>query len=206
MGTHSRVYRAGYAAAYRLGFTPWEHHGKVARASVERLLDREAAGRPYPPGRVLDLGCGRGQYAALLAGRGWEVVGVDNVPHAVEAAALRVPDATFLVADVTDLAATVPGRFDLFLDAGCFQGLTPGERLAAGRGVAALATAGATLLVLAFQPTWMRSAVGGVSREEIETAFPSWEMVSIDPADTRGLGWPLTRTAPQWYRLRRSGS
>src|SRR4051794_3548471 len=28
-------------------------------------------------------------------------------------------------------------------------------------------------------------------------------MLSGDPAETAGLGWPLSKTAPQWYRLRR---
>ena len=32
-----------------------------------------------------------------------------------------------------------------------------------------------------------------------------WEAVGIDyvPADTAGLGWPMNKTAPRWYRLRR---
>ncbi|HEX6485741.1 MAG TPA: hypothetical protein VF012_03455 [Nocardioidaceae bacterium] len=72
-----------------------------------------------------------------------------------------------------------------------------------GRGVSALANPGATLLMLEVQATRMRSVVGGVTRAEVEHAFPGWEMLSVEHADTAGLGWPLTRTAPQWYRLRR---
>ncbi len=68
-------------------------------------------------------------------------------------------------------------------------------------GASALANPGATLLMLAFQPTMLRF-VGGVSRADVEAAFPGWEMLSVEPADTTGLGWPLTKTAPQWYRLR----
>jgi hypothetical protein len=56
--------------------------------------------------------------------------------------------------------------------------------------------------MLAFQPTRMRSLAGRVSRAEVEAAFPGWEMLSVDPAPTTGLGWPLNKTAPQWYRLR----
>lgn len=33
--------------------------------------------------------------------------------------------------------------------------------------------------------------------------IPGWHMISVEPAETKGLGWPLTKTAPQWYRLRR---
>ena len=95
------------------------------------------------------------------------------------------------------------GRFDFFLDVGCFQGLSSEQRFAEGRGVSALANPDATLLMLAFQPTRARSVVGGVSRAEVETAFAGWGMLSVEPAETAGLGWPLTKTAPQWYRLRR---
>jgi SAM-dependent methyltransferase len=192
-----------YALAYRLGLTPWERYGPAAAASIDALLDREEAGRRRPLGRALDLGCGRGQYTPDLARRGWEAVGVDNVPRAIDAANRKgVSGATFVVGDVTDLAPADLGTFDFFFDVGCFQGLRSEQRLAVGRGVSALANPGATLLMLAFQATWMRSVVEGVSRAEVEAAFPGWETLSVEPADTAGLGWPLNKTAPQWYRLR----
>jgi SAM-dependent methyltransferase len=193
-----------YAFAYRLGLTPWERYGSAAAASVGALLDREEAERARPLGRALDLGCGRGQYTPELARRGWEAVGIDNIPHAIDAAnAKDVAGATFVVGDVTDLAQDDLGTFDFFFDVGCFQGLNPEQRLAEGRGVSALANPDATLLMLEFQATRFRSLVGGVTRAEVEAAFPGWEMLSVEPAETRGLGWPLTKTTPQWYRLRR---
>ena len=194
----------GYALAYRLGITPWERYGKAAAASIAALLDREEAERSRPLGRALDLGCGRGQYTPELARRGWEAVGIDNVPRAIEAANRRgVAGATFVVGDVTDLASADLGTFDFFFDVGCFQGLSAEQRLGEGRGVSALANPGATLLMLEFQPTSMRSVAGGVTRAEVEAAFPGWEMLSVELAETAGLGWPLNKTAPQWYRLRR---
>jgi SAM-dependent methyltransferase len=193
-----------YAFAYRLGLAPWERYGPAAAASIGALLDREEAERSRPLGRALDLGCGRGQYTPELARRGWEAVGVDNIPHAIDAAnAKGVSGATFVVGDVTDLAQQDLGTFDFFFDVGCFQGLNPEQRLAEGRGVSALANPSATLLMLEFQATRFRSLVGGVTRAEVEAAFRGWEMVSVEPAETRGLGWPLTKTRPQWYRLRR---
>ena len=193
-----------YALTYRFGLTPWERYGRAAAASIGGLLDREEAERARPLGRALDLGCGRGQKTHELARRGWEAVGIDNIPRAIDAANRKgVSGASFVVGDVTDLASADLGTFDFFLEAGCFQGLSSEQRLAEGRGVSALADPGATLLVLAFQPTRVRSVVGGVSREDIEVAFPGWAMLSVEPADTTGLGWPLTKTAPQWYRLRR---
>jgi hypothetical protein len=29
------------------------------------------------------------------------------------------------------------------------------------------------------------------------TAFAGWEMLASEPADTVGLGWPITKTAPR---------
>jgi SAM-dependent methyltransferase len=192
-----------YTLAYCLGFTPWERYGMAAAESIGALLDREEAERLRPLGRAIDLGCGRGRYTAELARRGWEAVGIDNIPRAIDAANRSgVSGATFVVGDVTKLAAADLDRFDFFLDVGCFQGLSSGQRLAEGRGVSALADPGATLLMLAFQPTSMRSVAGGVTRADIEAAFPGWEMLSVEPADTAGLGWPLNKTAPRWYRLR----
>jgi SAM-dependent methyltransferase len=195
----------GYTLLYRLGITPWERYVKAAASGIGTLLDREEAARSHPLGRALDLGCGRGLYTHELARRRWQTVGIDNVPRAIDAANRRgIPGATFMVGDVTNLDAADLGTFDFFLDVGCFQGLNVEQRLGEGRGVSALANPGATLLMLAFQPTRMRSLAGGVSRAEVEAAFPGWEMLSVEPAQTAGLGWPMNKTAPQWYRLRQA--
>lgn len=58
------------------------------------------------------------------------------------------------------------------------------------------------LLLLAFGRTRLRRWVGGVSRDEVEAAFHDWDLLAVDPAPTEGLGWPMNRTAPSWYRLR----
>lgn len=192
-----------YARMYRFGITPWERYGRAAAASIAARLDREEAERARPLGRALDLGCGRGQFTPELARRGWEAVGIDVVPAAIEAAkAKNARGVTYLVGDVTDLPSAGLGTFDLFLDIGCFQGFDAGQRLAEGRGVSGLANPGATLLMLAFGPTRLRSLVGGVSRAEVEAAFAGWELLAVEPADTAGLGWPMNKTAPQWYRFR----
>lgn len=195
----------GYAVAYRIGLTPWERYGTTAAASVGARLDREEGERTRPLGRALDLGCGRGLYTRELARRGWEAVGVDFVPRAIDAASRQDSGARFVVGDVTGPARAELGAFDFFLDIGCFQGLTAQQRLAAGRGVTALANPGATLLMLAFGATKIGGVVGGVSRPDVEAAFPDWEMLAVEPAETTGLGWPMSRTSPQWYRLRHPG-
>ena len=200
-----RGVRTGYGLAYRIGFAPWEHYGRVASSTFDRLLDREEADRTHPPGRALDLGCGRGQKTHELARRGWDAVGIDTATHAIEVSRHSpASDARFVVCDVTHLPAAGLGTFDFFLDVGCFQHLDADERAAMGRGVSALANPGATLLMLEFQATRWRSFTGGVTPAEIRAAFANWQMLSVEPASTTGLGWPMTRTAPQWYRLRRA--
>jgi len=192
-----------YARMYRFGFTPWERYAAMAAASTAVLLDREETGRSRPLGRALDLGCGRGLYTSELARRGWEAVGIDHVPAAIEAAQANSRAAaglSYLVGDVTRLPSANLGTFDFFLDIGCFQGLDTGQRLAQGKGVPALASPGATLL-LSFGPSRWRWLAGGASQEEVETAFAGWEMLASEPADTAGLGWPISTTAPRWYRL-----
>lgn len=191
-----------YARMYRLEFTPWERYGPVAEASLGAFLDRVEAGRSRPLGRAIDLGCGRGQYAPELARRGWETVGIDYVPAAIEAAQAKGDDVTYVVGDVTDLPSAGLGSFDLFLDIGCFQGFDADQRAAQGSGVTALANPGATLLTLQFGHTRLRSLIGGVTREEVTEAFPAWDLVAVEPAPTARLGWPMNRTAPQWYLLR----
>ena len=178
----------------------------AAAASVSALLDREETGRSRPLGRALDLGCGRGQYTPELARRGWEAVGVDYVAAAIKAAAAKsrgVDRLSYVVGDVTRLPSAGLGTFDFFLDIGCFQGLDTGQRRCQGEGVSALANPGGTVLLLSFGPSRWRSLVGGASQEEVETAFAGWEMLAAEPADTAGLGWPMNKTAPRWYRLRR---
>ncbi len=98
---------------------------------------------------------------------------------------------SYVVGDVTRLRSARLGTFDFFLDIGCFQGLDARQRLAQGEGTYALANPGATLLMLSFGPSRWRWLVGGVSQEEIETAFAGWEMLTAEPADTAGLGWPM---------------
>lgn len=78
--------------AYRLevGFL-----GRVQQAGLRVLLD-DALRRPplrsisrLPPGRLLDVGCGRGDLAGAFVRHGWRVVGVDLSPSACELARAR---------------------------------------------------------------------------------------------------------------------
>jgi ubiquinone/menaquinone biosynthesis C-methylase UbiE len=52
--------------------------------------------------RLLDVGCGDGFWAMLLAEHGIEVTGVDQAAAAIESARQRLPDMPFVLADVSD--------------------------------------------------------------------------------------------------------
>ncbi|MCZ2805036.1 class I SAM-dependent methyltransferase [Modestobacter sp. VKM Ac-2983] len=198
----------GYALAYRLGITPWERAGRGAAAQFTALVHREEAERTPPYGPALDLGCGTGTHSRQLAQRGWRVTGVDAVGAAVRQARASAAedglDVRFLEGDVTDLHPDEVGEVAFFLDVGCFHGLTDGQRTAMGQGVTAVATRDATLLLLAFRPGRRPLLPRGAGRGDLETAFPGWTFTDEEPADVTGMPGPLKRTAPHWYRLRRT--
>jgi SAM-dependent methyltransferase len=196
----------GYQLAYRLGVTPWEKAGRGGAAQLADLFAREEADRTPPFGRVLDLGCGTGNHTTRLAQRGWSATGIDAVGPAVARARTRpgAEAATFVVGDVTRLEeAGLTGGFDFFLDVGCFHGLGDEQRAAVGRGVTALATADATLLLLAFGPGRRGLLPRGADEADVAGAFPGWKVVDVDAADTTGMPKPLKSSAPQWFRLQR---
>ena len=192
-----------YARMYRFGITPWERYGTVAAASITALLDREETGRSRPLGRALDLGCGRGQYTPELARRGWQAVGIDYVPAAIEAAAAKSRGAdglSYVVGDVTRLPSAHLGTFDFFLDIGCFQGLDAGQRLSQGEVSLRWPTPGPRCCCCA------SARAGGGRWSEAHRRRRSRPpsragRCSAEPADTAGLGWPMNKTAPRWYRL-----
>jgi SAM-dependent methyltransferase len=196
----------GYQLAYRLGVTPWEKAGRGGAAQLAGLFAREEAGRTRPLGRALDLGCGTGNHTIRLAERGWSATGIDAVGRAIDRARTRpgAETATFLVGDVTRLEeAGLPDAIDFFLDVGCFHGLGDDQRAAVGRGVTALATTDATLLLLAFGPGRRGLLPRGADEADVAGAFPDWKVVDVDAADTTGMPKPLQASAPQWFRLRR---
>ena len=65
-----------------------------------------------PSRRLLDLGAGTGEHARFLAGKGFEVVGVDSSPAMLERSrATPAAGVTFVEGDMRDLAAVVEGKF-----------------------------------------------------------------------------------------------
>lgn len=140
-----------YRLMYRLGFAPWERRPVVPL--WQRIVDGSGG---LPPGRALDVGCGRGRDALSLAKRGWKVTGVDSAEEALAQARQRAADegvqVQWIAGDVSDLAGLglEPG-FTLLYDFGCIHGLPDVARASALAGLTELAAPGATLLVVAFK-------------------------------------------------------
>src|SRR5436190_14432172 len=112
-----------YRLLYLVGFTPWDS-GKVPDELIQLVEGDEA----LTPGRALDIGCGTGTQSVYLAGKGWEVTGIDAVEKPLRQARARATAADVSVqwvrADVTRLPelGLAPG-YTLFFDRGCFHGL-----------------------------------------------------------------------------------
>ncbi len=129
-------------------------------AAVDKLEDPgfllpllEALERVRPPdgGRVLVLGCHRGDEVAALslltpAPRGLDVVGVDHAAGPLALARARFPAARFLEGDVNDLPADL-GRFDLIVAIAVLQGRGVDDRALLRRLVQAHAGPTGALLV-----------------------------------------------------------
>lgn len=104
-----------------------------------------AAGSP-----AVDLGCGRGDVAAWLAGRGFPSVGVDIAPSAIELAKRthgEMPGKLeFLASDVC--ADPIPGgQFGVLVDRGCFHQLDARDRGDYARNLATAAAPDARFLL-----------------------------------------------------------
>lgn len=47
------------------------------------------------------------------------------------------------------------------------------------------------------------SFVNGVSPDDVQAAFPGWDLLSVLDADPSGMDWPMRTMQPTWMRLRR---
>lgn len=197
-----------YRFLYALGLTVWEEDSDSLAPQFHELVASEEASREAPYGPALDLGCGTGRWSVELARRGWQVVGVDVVPKAVQAAQQRAEDtgvgAVFRNGDVTALReAGIDSEFSFFLDVECFNHLNDAQREDMGQEIDALATADASMLLL----VWSRARRGplppGAGPADLAKAFPGWRIADRQPYAGE-LPFFLKRASPEWYRLARS--
>ncbi|HXX89007.1 MAG TPA: class I SAM-dependent methyltransferase [Acidimicrobiales bacterium] len=165
--------RAFYRFAYRAGRPRWDAEGP--HPALVSLVGART------PGRALDLGCGTGADASFLAAQGWQVVGVDFAPEAINEARARqrpgTPAPTYVVGDVTQLRSLgVEGPFELVIDVGCYHGIAAGRRDAHATEVAAVTCAGADLFIagIAHPPaTWRLLGARGLDPSDVIRRFGS---------------------------------
>ncbi|KUL30849.1 class I SAM-dependent methyltransferase [Actinoplanes awajinensis] len=167
-----------YDELYRTGTAPWEI-GRLQPA-IAALLEHGVRGP-----RVLDLGCGTGDLAVILARRGYHVTGVDISPVAIEKARAKADGLTakFEVQDAT--ALTLPkAHYDTVFDCGLLHNLQRHGGLDAYlTQLPTLVEPGGFLYVLAIS-----AAAGGdwgVTRELLTAWFaaPTWTNNSIKDVD-----------------------
>lgn len=193
-----------YRIMYRLGVTPWEHSQPPAP-----LADLIEGPHALPPGDMLDIGCGTGSDAIYAARHGWNVTGVDAVPHPLQRARrnARRSGATvrFLHTDISRATdSELGGNYTLLLDCGCLHGLTPTQLRHAAGTLTSVAKSGATLVMLAFAPGRRGPAPRGIDPADIPALFPQWELAFSRPASELPLRGPMRNARPSWHQLVRS--
>lgn len=84
------------------------------------------------PCKAIDLGCGAGNYAVYLAGKGFDVTGVDGAPTAIDLAAENAKkkglQCQFITADVLGDLESVKGTFDFAYDWELLHHIFPEQR------------------------------------------------------------------------------
>ena len=132
------------------------------------------------------VGCGYGDDAEWLAGRGLDVTAFDIAPTAIHACRRRFPDSSvnYRVVDLLDLpAAWTRQRYDLVVEAYTLQVLPPGshQRRAAIQSLAAIT--GSVLLIIA------RGRDEDDPLGDMPWPLLPTELDSLAEADLRILGW-----------------
>jgi SAM-dependent methyltransferase len=112
---------------YVQGFLPWD------TSEPDPVLVEYVESHGVAPGRALDIGCGTGTNARWLASRGFDVLGVDVAPRAIEMAIEKLAAESLagrVRFAVGDFLATLPdgGPFDFVFDRGCFHVFEPDDR------------------------------------------------------------------------------
>ena len=179
--SHERLTGLPWDASYHQGIPPWDI-GQPQPAIVRLASERDLVGP------ALDVGCGTGEHALLLASLGLEVVAVDVAETALaigrEKARQRGIAVEFGVADALQLNAL--GRtFQTVLDCGLFHTFDAAERSAYAASLATVTERGGTLYVLCFSDEGPDAGPHPIRQVDLRTAFgpnAGWEITTIQPS------------------------
>jgi methyl halide transferase len=184
--------------SYASGVLPWD------TGQPEPLLVAFVTSGGVAPGRALEIGTGTGANAIWLAERGFDVLGVDIAPLAIEKARAKMEgrglDCCFRTLDI--LAESPPdGPFQFIFDRGCFHVFDePNERQRFATQVAGALTPGGLWLSLIGSTEGPPREVGPPRRSAREIALaiePALEIVELRAAE---FG---THDAKAWFSLAR---
>jgi SAM-dependent methyltransferase len=170
------------------GQAPWDIPGpQPAFAELEEV---GAIGKS-----VLDVGCGTGEHALYLAGRGHDVWGIDFVPVAIERAEAKALErrlsAHFQVGDA--LALDRLGlTFDTAIDSGLFHVFSDEQRPVYVHGLASVIRPGGSFYMLCFSDSEPPGeGPRRVSQEEIRAAFAQgWHVREIRASAFKTASYP----------------
>jgi SAM-dependent methyltransferase len=168
--------------AYKSRTAPW-----VIGEPQPAIVELQQAG--WIHSKVLDIGCGTGEHTILLTRLGYDVLGIDFAPHAVEQAranaAERGVDARFEVADAMNLGAE-PG-YQTIVDSALFHIFDDADRMRYVRSLHTAVRPGGLVHVLALSDAG-RGFGPQVSEAEIRGAFgDGWELEALDTTTYRGV-------------------
>jgi len=168
--------RATFETLYT-GQAPWDI-GKPHKAFID-VADSIS-------GSVLDAGCGTGDTALFLAGRGHKVTGIDFLEEPIRRAKLKAAErglnVTFLVKDAMTLKDWTE-RFDNVIDSGLFHVFSDEDRKRYAEGLATVLKPGGRLYLMCFSDE--EPGTQGprrVSKKDLHAAFAQgWDIESIEP-------------------------
>ena len=169
--------RSTFESAYA-GQAPWDI-GKPQKSFIA-VADRVT-------GSVLDAGCGTGDTALFLAGRGHQVTGIDFLEVPIERAKRKAAEqgvqATFLVKDALTLKDWTE-RFDNVIDSGLFHVFSDKDRRRYVEGLATVLKPGGRLFLMCFSDEEPgEQGPRRVSKKELHDAFAEgWVIESIEPS------------------------
>jgi SAM-dependent methyltransferase len=181
--------RPSWDESYASGQLPWDT-GQPEPVLVEFVT----SGR-VRPGPTLEIGAGTGTNAIWMAERGFDVLGVDVSPLAVERAHAKMEGRALRCRFATSdfLAAAPPGGpFQFVFDRGCFHVFDePDERRRFAAQVAAALAPGGLWLSLVGSTEGLPREIGPPRRSarEITLAIePALEIVELRSAEFRSHG------------------
>ena len=184
--------------SYASGQLPWD------TGQPEPLLVEFVASSSVKPGSTLEIGAGTGTNAIWMAERGFDVLGVDVSPLAVERARAKMDGRAMRCrfAALDFLAATPPGApFQFVFDRGCFHVFDePDERQRFAARVAAVLAPGGLWLSLIGSTEGSPREVGPPRRSAVEVTLaiePGLEVVELRSAEFHGSN------AKAWFCLSR---